>query len=134
MSRTQSTTAQPRHYIFKGKFVVCVLLIDWLLQTDFVCFCGFAVACDGLSVVFAWHFCKSSYENQNQPSTVVRWAECPRQYCVSAGSRLSTNTTSLEYHELNFNFLEPAMWQCCLPILGIQSVNFQAHLFLVNVG
>ena len=62
-----------------------------LLLTDFVCFCGFAVACDGLSVVFAWHFCKSSYENQNQPSTVVHWAECPRQYCVSAGSRLSTN-------------------------------------------
>ena len=32
MSRTQSTTAQPRHYIFKGKFVAYVLLVDWLCQ------------------------------------------------------------------------------------------------------
>lgn len=70
--------------------------------------------------------------NENQPSAVVRLAGCPRQYCVFAGSRLSTNTTSLELHELNFNFLEPTMWQCCLPMFGIQLVNFHAHVFDVS--
>ena len=80
-------------------------------------------------------FLKSSYENQNQPSTVVHWAECPRQYCVSAGSRFSTNTTSLELHELNFNFLEPIYYVAMLLAhIGHSISQFSSTCFLVNVG